>query len=251
MCLHDSVLKRSFPLTEEEYLLRLDDVANTLKCWGAVSHIRNSLEKLKERPRIGKVNQFQLILDAIFYLIYSKLQIIFISLPSSLFGQYQLCLLYRQISYNLLFLSFSGLWVRVCQVGWDGVGVRYASSHFLYTMTLLSNAYHTGVNLLFKLRVQLNPIALAQTMYVLTSELDGMLIELRIQTHDSNSSSVSDTICRILTKKEQCYHCFLVLLRLCVNLYLKLIRISDIISCDVYEARRYIKFCIPEVVMNL
>lgn len=46
-------------------------------------------------------------------------------------------------------------------MGWDGVGVRYASSHFLYTMTLLSNAYHTGVNLLFKLRVQLNPIALA------------------------------------------------------------------------------------------
>lgn len=46
--------QRSFPLTEEEYLLRLDDVANTLKCWGAVSHIRNSLENLKERPRIGK-----------------------------------------------------------------------------------------------------------------------------------------------------------------------------------------------------
>ncbi|XP_057960532.1 uncharacterized protein LOC131152722 [Malania oleifera] len=45
---------RSFPLTEEEYLLRLDDVANNLKCWGAVSHIRNSLAKLKERPRIGK-----------------------------------------------------------------------------------------------------------------------------------------------------------------------------------------------------
>ncbi|XP_071741469.1 uncharacterized protein [Rutidosis leptorrhynchoides] len=49
--------QRSFPLTEEEYLMRLDDVANTLKCWGAVSHIRNSLEKLKERPRIGKVSQ--------------------------------------------------------------------------------------------------------------------------------------------------------------------------------------------------
>ncbi|CAN0919942.1 hypothetical protein LINGRAPRIM_LOCUS2804 [Linum grandiflorum] len=46
--------QRSFPLTEEEYLLRLDDVANTLKCWGAVSHIRESLDKLKERPRIGK-----------------------------------------------------------------------------------------------------------------------------------------------------------------------------------------------------
>ncbi|XP_042429656.1 uncharacterized protein LOC122016423 isoform X2 [Zingiber officinale] len=48
------IKKRSFPLTEEEYILRLDDVANTLKCWGAVSHIRNSLAKLKERPRIGK-----------------------------------------------------------------------------------------------------------------------------------------------------------------------------------------------------
>ncbi|XP_044489569.1 uncharacterized protein LOC123213975 isoform X1 [Mangifera indica] len=46
--------QRSFPLTEEEYILRLDDVANALKCWGAVSHIRNSLAKLKERPRIGK-----------------------------------------------------------------------------------------------------------------------------------------------------------------------------------------------------
>ncbi|KAI4357105.1 hypothetical protein L6164_001074 [Bauhinia variegata] len=46
--------QRSFPLTEEEYIWRLDDVANTLKCWGAVSHIRNSLEKSKERPRIGK-----------------------------------------------------------------------------------------------------------------------------------------------------------------------------------------------------
>ncbi|KAJ7954509.1 DUF3067 domain-containing protein [Quillaja saponaria] len=46
--------QRSFPLTEEEYILRLDDVANTLKCWGAVSHIRNSLAKSKEKPRIGK-----------------------------------------------------------------------------------------------------------------------------------------------------------------------------------------------------
>ncbi|XP_057509448.1 uncharacterized protein LOC130792047 isoform X2 [Actinidia eriantha] len=46
--------QKSFPLTEEEYLLRLDDVANTLKCWGAVSHIRNSLANSKERPRIGK-----------------------------------------------------------------------------------------------------------------------------------------------------------------------------------------------------
>ncbi|XP_078448486.1 uncharacterized protein LOC144717046 isoform X2 [Wolffia australiana] len=48
------VEQRSFPLTEEEYLLRLDDVVNTLKCWGAVSHVRSSLERMKERPRIGK-----------------------------------------------------------------------------------------------------------------------------------------------------------------------------------------------------
>ncbi|KAL9260337.1 hypothetical protein AKJ16_DCAP21754 [Drosera capensis] len=47
------IRNKSFPLTEE-YILRLDDVANTLKCWGAVSHIRSSLAKLKERPRIGK-----------------------------------------------------------------------------------------------------------------------------------------------------------------------------------------------------
>ncbi|KAK6931840.1 Protein of unknown function DUF3067 [Dillenia turbinata] len=46
--------QRSFPLTEEEYILRLDDVANTLRCWGAVSHIRSSIARSKERPRIGK-----------------------------------------------------------------------------------------------------------------------------------------------------------------------------------------------------
>ncbi|XP_040376475.1 uncharacterized protein LOC121053495 [Oryza brachyantha] len=46
--------QRSFPLTEEEYLLRLDDVAASLRCWGAVSHVRSSLANLKDRPRIGK-----------------------------------------------------------------------------------------------------------------------------------------------------------------------------------------------------
>uniref|UniRef100_A0A0E0GFB1 Uncharacterized protein n=1 Tax=Oryza nivara TaxID=4536 RepID=A0A0E0GFB1_ORYNI len=46
--------QRSFPLTEEEYLLRLDDVAASLRCWGAVAHVRSSLAKLKDRPRIGK-----------------------------------------------------------------------------------------------------------------------------------------------------------------------------------------------------
>ncbi|KAH0851957.1 hypothetical protein HID58_094349 [Brassica napus] len=46
---------KSFTLTEEEYILRLD-IANMLKCWGAVSHICNSLAKLKERSRILKFN---------------------------------------------------------------------------------------------------------------------------------------------------------------------------------------------------
>ncbi|KAF9622596.1 hypothetical protein IFM89_032495 [Coptis chinensis] len=49
--------QRSFPPTEEEYILRLDDVANKLTCWGVVSHIRSSLSKSKERPKIGKVKE--------------------------------------------------------------------------------------------------------------------------------------------------------------------------------------------------
>ncbi|XP_058730193.1 uncharacterized protein LOC131602185 [Vicia villosa] len=56
--------QRSFPLTEEEYILRLDDVANSLKCWGAVSHIRSSLAKSKERPRIGKAVSIFIDMDA-------------------------------------------------------------------------------------------------------------------------------------------------------------------------------------------
>lgn len=48
--------QRSFHLTEEEYLLHLDDIANNLRCWGAVGLVRNSLEKTKERPRIGKAS---------------------------------------------------------------------------------------------------------------------------------------------------------------------------------------------------
>ncbi|KAJ7520117.1 hypothetical protein O6H91_20G067000 [Diphasiastrum complanatum] len=55
--------QRSFPLTEEQYLLRLDDVANNLRCWGAVSYVRNSLSKTKERPRIGKAVSIFIDLD--------------------------------------------------------------------------------------------------------------------------------------------------------------------------------------------
>lgn len=46
--------QRSFPLTEEEYLLHLDYIAQNLRGWGAVSYVRDSLEKTRERPRIGK-----------------------------------------------------------------------------------------------------------------------------------------------------------------------------------------------------
>jgi hypothetical protein len=47
--------QRSFPLTEEEYLLHLDNIANNLSMWGAVGLVRDSLEKTKKRPCIGKV----------------------------------------------------------------------------------------------------------------------------------------------------------------------------------------------------
>eukprot|EP00897_Mesotaenium_endlicherianum_P006510 jgi/Mesen1/5888/ME000003S06919 len=46
--------QKSFPLTEDEYIYHLDRIADNLRCWGAVSTVRSSLEKTKERPRIGK-----------------------------------------------------------------------------------------------------------------------------------------------------------------------------------------------------
>eukprot|EP00850_Spirogloea_muscicola_P022310 SM000287S10632 [mRNA] locus=s287:30467:31473:- [translate_table: standard] len=55
--------QRSFPLTEEEYLLRLDDVAAMLRLWGAVSQIRDQLQSTKERPRIGKAVSIFIDLD--------------------------------------------------------------------------------------------------------------------------------------------------------------------------------------------
>ena len=47
--------QKSFPLTEEEYIYHLDNIADNLRYWGAVSTVRTSLEKTKEKPRIGKV----------------------------------------------------------------------------------------------------------------------------------------------------------------------------------------------------
>ncbi|GBG64909.1 hypothetical protein CBR_g48375 [Chara braunii] len=49
----------AFPLTEEEYIERLDEVAAVLREMGAVGHVKQSLEKTRERPRVGKaVNIF-------------------------------------------------------------------------------------------------------------------------------------------------------------------------------------------------
>lgn len=55
--------QKSFPLTEEEYIWRLDGVADNLRYWGAVSTVRNTLERTKERPRIGKAVSIFIDLD--------------------------------------------------------------------------------------------------------------------------------------------------------------------------------------------
>eukprot|EP00271_Cylindrocystis_brebissonii_P010233 TRINITY_DN26368_c0_g1_i1.p1 TRINITY_DN26368_c0_g1~~TRINITY_DN26368_c0_g1_i1.p1 ORF type:complete len:212 (-),score=29.52 TRINITY_DN26368_c0_g1_i1:145-780(-) len=55
--------QKSFPLTEEEYMYHLDGIADNLRIWGAVSTVRSSLEKTKERPRIGKAVSIMLDVD--------------------------------------------------------------------------------------------------------------------------------------------------------------------------------------------
>lgn len=55
--------QRSFPLTEAEYLEHLNGVADNLRCWGAVSIVRSTLEKTKERPRIGKAVSIMINID--------------------------------------------------------------------------------------------------------------------------------------------------------------------------------------------
>lgn len=55
--------QKSFPLTEEEYIYHLDNIADNLRYWGAVSTVRTSLEKTKEKPRIGKAVSIFIDLD--------------------------------------------------------------------------------------------------------------------------------------------------------------------------------------------
>ena len=44
----------SFPMTEDEYLAHLDQVANYLEGWGSVSQVKAYVDRTKERPRLGK-----------------------------------------------------------------------------------------------------------------------------------------------------------------------------------------------------
>ncbi len=44
----------SFPLSEEEYVAHLNQVAGYIDAWGAVSQVQTYIEKTRERPRLGK-----------------------------------------------------------------------------------------------------------------------------------------------------------------------------------------------------
>jgi hypothetical protein len=44
----------SFPLSEAEYMERLDMVAHYLHAWGGMVQVRDYIQKTRERPRLGK-----------------------------------------------------------------------------------------------------------------------------------------------------------------------------------------------------
>ncbi len=44
----------SFPLSEAEYLERLDAVANYLHAWGGAAQVQNYIQQTRDRPRLGK-----------------------------------------------------------------------------------------------------------------------------------------------------------------------------------------------------
>ena len=44
----------SFPLTEEDYLSHLDQIAVYLSEWGQVDHVQQWIEQTREKPRLGK-----------------------------------------------------------------------------------------------------------------------------------------------------------------------------------------------------
>ncbi|MEQ8962775.1 MAG: DUF3067 family protein [Coleofasciculus sp. C2-GNP5-27] len=46
--------QKSFPLSDAEYLERLDTIAHYLHGWGAVTQVQAYIEQTRERPRLGK-----------------------------------------------------------------------------------------------------------------------------------------------------------------------------------------------------
>jgi len=44
----------SFPLTELEYLARLDTVASYLQAWAEVAQVQNYIRQTRDRPRLGR-----------------------------------------------------------------------------------------------------------------------------------------------------------------------------------------------------
>ena len=44
----------SFPMTEGEYLERLNTVVNYLNAWGVAEQVKEYINKTRERPRLGK-----------------------------------------------------------------------------------------------------------------------------------------------------------------------------------------------------
>lgn len=44
----------SFPLTEPEYMARLDTVASYIQAWDNAAQVQQHIEQTKERPRLGK-----------------------------------------------------------------------------------------------------------------------------------------------------------------------------------------------------
>lgn len=44
----------SFPLSETDYMARLDTVASYLDAWGGTTQVQTYIEQTRERPRLGK-----------------------------------------------------------------------------------------------------------------------------------------------------------------------------------------------------
>lgn len=55
--------QKSFGLTEEEYMERLDGVAGALRAWGKVKQVKDQIASSKQGPRVGKAISIILDLD--------------------------------------------------------------------------------------------------------------------------------------------------------------------------------------------